>query len=96
MIENIIAVIVGVIGIAIILIVIFHQNRCPDCGGKLVDLTEREWGKDMSKMIHYKTQSAKAKEIINKLIELVDFLNEDNVKEPIIAEAEQFIKEVEK
>ena len=38
-------------------------------------------------------QLAKAKEIINKLIELVEFLNEDNVKEPIIAEAEQFIKE---
>lgn len=37
MIENIIAVIVGVIGVAIILIVIFHQDRCPDCGGKLTD-----------------------------------------------------------
>lgn len=34
----------------------------------------------------------KAKKIINKLIELVEFLNEDNVKEPIIAEAEQFLK----
>jgi hypothetical protein len=61
--------------------------------GQLLDLTEREWAKDMSKMIHYKTQSTKAKEIINKLIELVEFLNEDNVKEPIIAEAEQFLKE---
>ena len=38
----------------------------------------------------------KAKEIINKLIELVDFLNEDNVKEPVIAEAEQFLSEVVK
>ena len=35
----------------------------------------------------------KAKEIINKLIKLVDFLNEDNVKEPIIGEAEQFLEE---
>jgi hypothetical protein len=63
--------------------------------GQHLDLTEREWEKDMSKMIHYKTQSTKTKEIINKLIELVEFLNEDNVKEPIIAEAEQFLKETE-
>ncbi len=35
----------------------------------------------------------KAKEIINKLIKLVEFLNEDNVKELIIAEAEQFLEE---
>lgn len=41
-------------------------------------------------------QLTKAKEIIKKLIELVDFLNEDNVKEPIIADAEQFLKEIEK
>ena len=42
-------------------------------------------------------QLSKAKEIINKLIELVEFLNEDNVKEPIVAEAEKFLNsEVEK
>lgn len=39
-------------------------------------------------------QLTKAKETINKLIELVDFFNEDNVKEPVIAEAEQFLKEI--
>ena len=37
MVENVIATIMGVIGIAIILIVVFHQDRCPHCGGKLVD-----------------------------------------------------------
>ena len=38
----------------------------------------------------------KAKEIINKLIGLVKFLNGYNVKESIIDEAEQFLKDVEK
>ncbi len=42
-------------------------------------------------------QLTKAKEIIIKLIELVDFLNGDNVKEPVVAEAKQFLNsEVEK
>ena len=38
----------------------------------------------------------KAKEIINKLIGLVKFLNGYNVKESIIDEAEQSLKDVEK
>ena len=38
-------------------------------------------------------QLTKAKKIIRKLITLVDFLNEENVKEPLVADAEAFLKE---
>lgn len=66
--------------------------------GQLLDLTEREWGKDTTKLIHFKTQLTKAKEIIKKLYSHVfqgmDFmeLNDFNV---LKAEAEQFLSEVE-
>ena len=38
-----------------------------------------------------KEKLAQAKDLIKRLCELVDFLNEDNVKEPIIEQAEQFL-----
>lgn len=34
-----------------------------------LDLTESEWGKDTTKLIHFKTQLEKAKEILSKLLE---------------------------
>ena len=40
--------------------------------GQHLDLTEREWAKDMSKMIHYKTQSAKANELIKGMNEYLN------------------------
>ena len=43
-----------------------------------------------------KEKLAQAKDLIKRLCELVDFLNEDNVKEPVIKKAEQFLKEIEK
>ena len=66
---------------------------------QLLDLTEREWGKDMSKMIHYKTQSTKAKDHVKKLL---DCLKQD-INDPqtnyyvcqYMDKAEQFIKEIE-
>ena len=64
--------------------------------GQHLDLTEREWGKDMSKMIHYKTQSTKAKEHIRTLIScLIDWVQEGDKDYCYIADAEQFLKENE-
>lgn len=63
--------------------------------GQLLDLTEREWAKDMSKMIHYKTQSAKAKEIISELLSSCFGYNSKTVNYEVKTKAEQFLKEVE-
>ena len=62
---------------------------------QLLDLTEREWGKDMSKMIHYKTQSTKAKEIIKDLLGSENTSCEEEMFFEIRQKAEQFIKEIE-
>ena len=67
--------------------------------GQHLDLTEREWAKDMSKMIHYKTQSTKAKDHVKKLL---DCLKQD-INDPqtnyyvcqYMDKAEQFLKENE-
>ena len=59
--------------------------------GQHLDLTEREWGKDMSKMIHYKTQLTKAKELLKRCYDNYIHL------EPLRSEIEQFLNsEVEK
>lgn len=65
--------------------------------GQLLDLTEREWAKDMSKMIHYKTQSTKANEIIREFVEWATWQGSNcpNFKS-IQDKAEQFLSEVEK
>ena len=64
--------------------------------GQHLDLTEREWGKDLTKMYHYKTQSTKAKEHIRTLISyLIDWIQEDDKDYCHIADAEQFLKETE-
>ena len=62
-----------------------------------LDLTEREWAKDMSKMIHYKTQSTKANEIIREFVEWATWQGSNcpNFKS-IQDKAEQFLSEVEK
>lgn len=39
------------------------------------------------------TENKTAKEIIRELITLVDFLNGENVKEPLVVKAEAFLKE---
>jgi hypothetical protein len=65
--------------------------------GQLLDLTEREWAKDMSKMIHYKTQSTKAKEYIKLLLMDCVGVYESTGKTiaEIQAEADQFLKDSE-
>lgn len=67
-------------------------------------MTEREWGKDTTKLIHFKTQLEKAKEIIKRLLatprniygreedgEIALFFNSDY--EELKKQAEQFLKE---
>lgn len=71
--------------------------------GQHLDLTEKEWGKDLVQMYHFKTlytkqtdQLTKAKEIIKYLL---SFIQKENYKtrwDINITEAEQFLKEVEK
>lgn len=60
-----------------------------------LDSTEREWGKDLDKQIHYKTQFTKAKEIINNLMLEVKGYEKVNGFDPCesVQEAEQFLKE---
>lgn len=55
----------------------------------------REWAKDTSKMIYYKTQSTKAKEIIKELLESCFGYNSKTVDYEIKARAEKFLKENE-
>lgn len=66
--------------------------------GQHLDLTEREWGKDLSKQIHYKTQLTKAKEIIRDFLSVaIDYIDKEDKNYSLIAEAEQFLNsEVEK
>ena len=61
--------------------------------GQHLDLTEREWGKDMSKMIHYRTQATKAKEIISELLSSCFGYNSKTVNYEVKTKAEQFLKE---
>ena len=56
------------------------KKRIPDSKGYTV------WEKSLTEKLK------EAKEIIRKLITLVDFFNEDNVKEPLVAKAEAFLK----
>lgn len=64
--------------------------------GQHLDLTEREWGRDTTKLIHYKTQSAKAKEIIRDFISVaIDYIDKEDKNYSYIIEAEQFLKETE-
>jgi hypothetical protein len=61
-----------------------------------LDLTEKEWGKDLDKQIHYKTQLTKAKEIIKKYLAIgVGGKITQNYLD-VTKEAEQFLSEVEK
>lgn len=64
--------------------------------GQLLDLTEREWGKDTTKLIHSKTQLTKAKEIINEFLSYYHSNNYPYQMLEILDKAEQFISEVEK
>ena len=78
------------------------KETCDNCGFVLCENFQRQRKSEpCSVYISYKDKISKmelqlneAKEIIHKLTELVEFLNGDNVKEPIIAEAEQFLREV--
>lgn len=58
-----------------------------------LDLTEREWGKDTTKLIHFKTQLTKAKEIISKLLSRLNRLTYTGLNCEECKEAEQFLKE---
>ena len=59
-----------------------------------LDLTEREWGKDTSKLVHYKTLLTKAKEIIKKYLAIgVGGKITQNYLD-VTKEAEQFLSEV--
>ena len=67
-----------------------------------LDLTEREWGKDTNKLIHYKTQFTKAKDMIKELYEGLDKLYLSGLSDKQITfveqlqdKAEQFIKDSE-
>lgn len=65
--------------------------------GQHLNLTEREWEKDLTKMYHYKTQSTKAKEHIRTLIScLINWVQEGDKDYCHIADAEHFLKEIEK
>ena len=64
--------------------------------GQHLDLTEREWAKDMSKMIHYKTQSTKAKDLVLRLSTCLDGHSNNNFEYELIKEAERFLNEVKK
>lgn len=63
--------------------------------GQHLDLTEREWGKDTTKLIHYKTQLTKAKELLNEFLDFESSCMERGIyiSDKIRAEAEQFISE---
>lgn len=63
---------------------------------QLLDLTEREWTKDLNKQIHFKTQLTKAKELLAKWVELFKPKGGNIPPTPIQVETEQFISEVEK
>ena len=60
--------------------------------GQHLDLTEREWGKDMSKMIHYKTQVSKAKELLTRFVMASVYFN--GKETDLVEEAEKFLKEI--
>ena len=61
-----------------------------------LDLTEGEWGKDLYKQIHYKTQLTKAKELIRDFISVaIDYIDKEDKNYSYIVEAEQFLKETE-
>ena len=59
-----------------------------------LDLTEREWGKDTTKLIHFKTQLTKATEIIRELLTCARNYPESNKQK--MQKAEQFLSEVKK
>lgn len=61
--------------------------------GQHLDLTEREWAKDMSKMIHYKTQVTKSKELLTRFVMASVYFN--GKETDLVEEAEQFLKETE-
>ena len=74
--------------------------------GQHLDLTEKEWGKDLVQMYYFKTlytkqtdQLTKAKEIIKYLCGMVQELNKPNVQltniDYSLSEAKQFLKETE-
>ena len=59
-----------------------------------LDLTEGEWGKDLYKQIHYKTQLTKAKELLKQWLQISKTSGCDNIN--IVTDTEQFLSEVEK
>ena len=48
-----------------------------------------------NKISELEKKNATSKDLLLRFIKLVEFLNEGNVKEPIVAEAEKFLKEVD-
>ena len=67
--------------------------------GQHLDLTEKEWGKDLVQMYHFKTLYIKQREQLTKAKELLkQFLEAKNGEDTYKAEweAEQFLNEVEK
>ena len=68
--------------------------------GQHLDLTEREWGKDLTKMYHFKTlytkqteHFTKAKEVIKEFLSYYHSNNYPYQMLEILDKAEQFLKE---
>ena len=60
-----------------------------------LNLTEKEWGKDLDKQIHYKTQFSKAKELLKRYLPYRQITDSKAYKD-LAEEAEQFLSEVKK
>lgn len=60
-----------------------------------LNLTEKEWGKDLDKQIHYKTQFSKAKELLKRYVPYRQITDSKAYKD-LAEETEQFLSEVEK
>ena len=60
-----------------------------------LELTEREWGKDTTKLIHFKTQLTKAKDLIEDLYDRIPSSHSDYYKD-VMERARQFITEIDK
>ena len=63
--------------------------------GEHLDLIEREWERDTAKLIHFKTQSAKAKELLKTFLGFAKAFCYSPSMEKFITDTEQFLKENE-
>lgn len=56
-----------------------------------LDTTEREWGKDTTKLIHFKTQLIKAKEYLKQILPYLEYTDEESEK--LYDKIKEFIKD---